>query len=92
MKRRCVSCGARKDMSFFRNGDFTIRHGAIKSKVEGLSGWRCTSCGEVEFDGESARRYAAAGDELVLQERVRQSREFRRIRRKLGLTQADASH
>jgi HTH-type transcriptional regulator/antitoxin MqsA len=51
--------------------------------IGGLSEWRCASCGEVEFDAESARRYATAGDELVLRHRARQSKEIRRIRRKL---------
>jgi HTH-type transcriptional regulator/antitoxin MqsA len=37
----------------------------MKVKVESLSGWRCGIRGEVEFDAESARRYAAARDELV---------------------------
>jgi HTH-type transcriptional regulator/antitoxin MqsA len=63
-------------------------------RVEGLSGWRCGSCGEVEFDAESARRYAQAGDDLVLRERERQSKEIRRIRRirrKLALSQAAAA-
>jgi hypothetical protein len=32
----------------------------------------------------NARRYAAAGDKLVRRDRERQSREIRRIRRKLG--------
>jgi HTH-type transcriptional regulator/antitoxin MqsA len=36
------------------------------------------------------RRYAAAGDELVLRDRERQSKEIRRIRRKLGLSQVAA--
>jgi HTH-type transcriptional regulator/antitoxin MqsA len=60
-------------------------------KVEGRSGWRCGACGEVEFDAESARRYAAAGDALVLRDRERQSKEIRRIRRKLGLSQVAAA-
>jgi HTH-type transcriptional regulator/antitoxin MqsA len=38
--------------------------------VEGLSGWRCAACGEVEFDADGARRYAAAGDDLVLRDLV----------------------
>jgi HTH-type transcriptional regulator/antitoxin MqsA len=45
----------------------------------------------VEFDAESARRYTAAGDALVLRERERQSKEIRRIRRKLGLSQIAAA-
>jgi hypothetical protein len=48
-----------------------------KVKVDGLSGWRCGACGEVEFDPERARRYAAAGDALLLRER--QGKEIRRI-------------
>ena len=47
--------------------------------------------GEVEFDAKSARNYTAAGDELVLGERARQSQEIRRIRRKLGLSQTAAA-
>lgn len=89
--RKCVNCGSRKVMRHFENETFTIKHAAIQKTVEGLSGWRCDSCGEVEFDAESARRYAAAGDELVLQERARQSKEIRRIRRKLGLSQIAAA-
>jgi HTH-type transcriptional regulator/antitoxin MqsA len=56
-----------------------------------LSGWRCAACDEVEFDPDSAHRYAEAGDELVRAERERQAREIRRVRRKLGLSQAAAA-
>jgi HTH-type transcriptional regulator/antitoxin MqsA len=70
---------------------FTVEHAGRKVKVEGLSGWRCGACGEVEFDAESAQRYAAAGDTLVLRDRQRQSKEIRRIRRKLGLSQIAAA-
>jgi HTH-type transcriptional regulator/antitoxin MqsA len=59
--------------------------------VDGLSGWRCENCGEVEFDAASAKRYAAAGDALVLRHRAKQSQEIRIIRRKLGLTQREAA-
>jgi HTH-type transcriptional regulator / antitoxin MqsA len=54
--------------------------------VKGLSGW-CEADGEIVFDAESARRYAAAGDELVLREREMQRLAIRRIRRKLRLSQ-----
>jgi HTH-type transcriptional regulator/antitoxin MqsA len=74
-------------MDRFKGEAFTIDYAGLKATVEGLSGRRCNSCGEVEFDNESARRYATAGDELVLRERERQSKEIRRIRRKLGLSQ-----
>ncbi|MBZ5628396.1 MAG: type II toxin-antitoxin system MqsA family antitoxin [Acidobacteriia bacterium] len=91
MARKCISCGRPKGMTRFEDETFTIDHAAMTVVVEGLSGWRCDACGEVEFDADSARRYAAAGDDLVLRERARQSKEIRRIRRKLGLSQIAAA-
>ncbi len=91
MTRKCLSCGSHKGMTRFKGATFTIEHAGMATTVEGLLGWRCAACGEVEFDAESARRYAMAGDELVLRERARQSKEIRRIRRKLGLSQMAAA-
>ena len=90
MARRCVNCETRKGMTRFEGETFTIDHAGTTATVKALSGWRYGACGEVEFDANSARRYAAAGDELVLRERARQSKEIRRIRRKLGLSQVAA--
>jgi len=53
-------------MKRFENSPFTVEHAGLTAKLRGLSGWRCDACGEVEFDPESARRYAVAGDDLVL--------------------------
>jgi HTH-type transcriptional regulator/antitoxin MqsA len=91
MARKCLNCEARKGMIRFESETFTIEYAGMTATVEGLSGWRCVGCGEVEFDANSARRYAAAGDELVLHDRERQSKEIRRIRRKLGLSQVAAA-
>ncbi len=91
MARKCVNCASRKDMVRFKDEIFTVKHSGMTATVRGLSGWRCRACDEVEFDAESARRYAAAGDELVLRARERQSKEIRRIRRKLGLSQVAAA-
>jgi HTH-type transcriptional regulator / antitoxin MqsA len=91
MARKCANCEARKDMVRFKDETFTIKHAGMTATVKGLSGWRCSECDEIEFDAESARRYAAAGDELVLRARERQSKEIRRIRRKLGLSQVAAA-
>lgn len=92
MARKCLDCDSPKAMTRFENKTFTIEHDGLAAKVKELSGWRCSACDEVEFDAESARRYAAAGDELVLRNRERQSQEIRRVRRKLSLSQADAAH
>jgi HTH-type transcriptional regulator/antitoxin MqsA len=91
MARKCLNCEDRKALIRFDGEPFTVEYAGRKVKVEGLSGWRCGACGEVEFDVESARRYAAAGDALFLRERERQSKEIRRIRRKLGLSQIAAA-
>jgi HTH-type transcriptional regulator/antitoxin MqsA len=91
MTRRCLSCESRKGMTRFEGKTFTVKHAGLTAKVKGLSGWRCGACGEVEFDADSARRYAAAGDGLVEKSRERQSKEIRRIRRKLGLSQVAAA-
>ncbi len=91
MAGHCGSCGAGAGMTRFDAESFTISHTGDSVTIEDLSGWRCATCGEVVFDAGSAERYAAAGDDLVSRERARQSREIRRIRRKLGLTQEAAA-
>jgi len=91
MARKCVSCERNKRMVRFEGESLAIEYAGVTATVKGLSGWRCEECDEVEFDADSARRYAAAGDELVLRERGRISKEIRRIRRKLGLSQAAAA-
>jgi HTH-type transcriptional regulator/antitoxin MqsA len=70
MARKCLNCETRKGMTRFEDETFTIEHAGMATAVEGLSGWRCGACGEVEFDADSARRYAKAGDELVLRDRL----------------------
>ena len=91
MRRNCPSCDGRETMARFENQRFAVEHAGVTASVDGLSGWRCESCDEVEFDPESSRRYAEAGDALVERERARQSLEIRRIRRKLGLSQIAAA-
>lgn len=91
MAQECLNCESRKAMTRFESESFVVDHAGMTTTVEGLSGWRCGACGEVEFDARSAKRYAAAGDALVIRERTRQSQEIRRIRRKLGLSQMAAA-
>ena len=88
--RACANCG-HTPSAHFESETFHITHKALSAEVKGLAGWRCSSCGEIEFEPKSARRYAAAGDALVRQAREMDSAEIRRIRRKLGLSQATAA-
>ncbi len=85
-ERFCGECGAPVPVHF-EGETFTVDYGSQAVEVGGLAGWRCVACGEVEFDADSARRYAAASDELVLRARETERTEIRRIRRKLGLSQ-----
>jgi HTH-type transcriptional regulator/antitoxin MqsA len=68
-----------------------VVHRGATSDVEGLSGFRCPACSEVDYDPASAERYAAAGDALVLAARQATGEELRRIRKKLRINQAEAS-
>ena len=87
----CVGCDTRKSMVRFTGESFPVEHAGMHVDVKGLSGWRCSACGEIVFNAESAKRYAKAGDDLVLKARKRQQEEISRIRRKLGLTQEAAA-
>ena len=88
--RACADCG-HAPTARFENETFHIFQKPLSVDVKGLAGWRCPSCGEVVFDAKSARKYAAAGDALVMQSRKMERAEIRRTRRKLGLSQATAA-
>jgi HTH-type transcriptional regulator / antitoxin MqsA len=88
--RQCGHCGARA-MKRFTGRSFTVSYGDARSVVSGLSGWKCGECAQIVFDRASAKRYAGAGDQLVLTERRREQNEIRRVREKLGLTQREAA-
>jgi HTH-type transcriptional regulator/antitoxin MqsA len=75
----------------FANETFVIEHDGHRTELTSLSGWRCGNCDEAEFDSDSAVRYAAAGDALVMAARRRAGAELRRIRTRLKLTQEQAA-
>jgi len=73
--------------------DVEIARGGLKAVAKDISGFFCDNCDEFEFDDatDSAERYAAAGDELVLRARKILGDKLREARIKLNLTQAQAS-
>ena len=91
MTKTCICCDAGAKMIRFDEETHAVVFRELSRDVEGLSGYRCGACGEIEFDPESAERYAAAGDALVVEARNAIGRELRRIRKKLGLNQLEAS-
>lgn len=86
----CPECAASK-WERFENETHVIEHAGRGTAVSSLSGMRCASCGETLYDGDSARRYAQASDDVVVAERKSVGAELRRIRKKLGLTQQQAA-
>lgn len=66
---QCPSCGRKLTMVRFDNQCFEVEHKGDHISVDNLSGWRCKECGEAIFDQESAERYGAAGDRLVISKR-----------------------
>src|SRR3954447_13610367 len=69
----CADCDS-PNLIRFEDETFSIDHTGLATEIKGLSGWRCTACGQIEFDTGSAQRYAAGGDELVLRTRIRKER------------------
>lgn len=91
MTKICVCCDAGAEMVPFAGETHQVVYRGATADVDGLSGFRCPACGEVEYDQASAERYAAAGDALVLAARQATGDELRRIRKKLRINQAEAS-
>jgi HTH-type transcriptional regulator/antitoxin MqsA len=85
-----MSCGY-KGMVREENRTETITYAGESVTLSGLSGWFCPSCHDGWFDDADQIRYAKAGDELIHCVRERESKELRRIRKKLGLTQKEAA-
>jgi HTH-type transcriptional regulator/antitoxin MqsA len=89
MKMKCPECS--KAMKREESRTERVEYDGEAVMVEGLSGWFCPACGEAVLDDESARRYGEAGDTLLAHARERRQVEIRRIRKKLKLTQIEAS-
>ncbi len=89
-KLQCMSCGF-KGLTRDENRTESITYDCQSITLSGLTGWFCPECGDGHFDKKSSQRYSVAGDELILLVREQRSKEIRRIRRKLGLTQKEAA-
>lgn len=65
----------------------------LSTTVKCIVGAFCDHCDEIEFDNttDSAQRYADAGDQLVLKNRAAAAAQLKMQRKKLKLTQEEAS-
>lgn len=73
--------------------DVKITRQNLSATVKNIAGLFCDACHEIEFDSntDSAQRYAAAGDKLVLKNREAAAAALKLQRKRLKLTQAQAS-
>lgn len=83
----CAQCGG-KDFTAFVDETLFLD---AETAVSGLKGYRCNFCGEEELDDESHARFADATTALVRMRRAEEQTMLRRVRKKLGLTQKQAS-
>ncbi|KAF1028736.1 MAG: Antitoxin MqsA [Pseudomonas sp.] len=89
--KNCYICGAPNGLTYYEGRSETIRVKDMERRIDNLSGWECTACGDGFWDphNDSADRYGEAKDELVLAARQMLGTELKRIRRKLHLTQKE---
>lgn len=87
----CPICGSVATWTTFTNASKPVGVKGVRARVSGLSGHECSACGEILFDQASAARFAEASDAQVLEARRRAGEELRRIRKRLRMTQVQAS-
>ncbi len=62
-----------------------------RSAIAAVDGWHCPACGECEFYRGESKRYAAAVEQLREAIDKQESAELARIRKKLKLSQKEAT-
>jgi HTH-type transcriptional regulator/antitoxin MqsA len=70
----CPECGL--VMTPFNGETLNLCFKGESIPLDGLSGWVCQGCEERVFHPDSALRWAAAGDRLLIQDRQRLSQKF----------------
>ena len=87
--RFCLQCD---DGTVLEYGTWDARgdlHGEAY-EVRAVTGWHCPKCGEIEFAEGEGKRHNAAIETARRAAEKRRAAELRAIRKKLGLTQAEA--
>jgi len=83
---KCPACGHSEMVS--KTQDETLSYGSQSLTLHAMRGEFCPVCGEGVWDTESYRRYTEAQAALLRAVKGDVSREIRRIRKNLKLTQA----
>jgi len=89
MKQECLNCGKKEMLHTVR--DVPYEYKGKNTVIPEIKGWHCLNCGEVEFNPGEGVRFA----ELIKQFAEKIDKEtavdLARIRKKLKLTQLQAS-
>ncbi|EIK94550.1 XRE family transcriptional regulator [Pseudomonas sp. M47T1] len=88
--QHCLHCDTANGMVQFDSRTLDVEYKNLKRAVHRLSGWECQSCQEIVFDGDSANRHAEAGDQLIEDAQQAVAAKMKRVRKKIGFTQAVA--
>jgi HTH-type transcriptional regulator/antitoxin MqsA len=89
MKRECLSCGQKEMVYAVRDVSYIYKgHETVIPKVKG---WHCTLCREVEFEAGEGVRFAEVIEKHASEINLMEAAEILRIRKKLKLTQQEAS-
>ncbi|PPU94049.1 hypothetical protein XpopCFBP1817_10340 [Xanthomonas populi] len=86
---QCPVCGSAGSLVHFHDETFPVVVGELSDIVANLAGDRCQVCEEVFLNDESDRRFASAGDALVMKERRAEGAILKAVRKRLGLTQGE---
>jgi HTH-type transcriptional regulator/antitoxin MqsA len=86
----CLQCDDGTEMVHERR-DLMAKVKNREMRVPNVLGWHCPVCGEVEFDPGEGQRYSAAMDKLTATVNAEVATMLRDIRKRLGLTQKQAS-
>ena len=86
----CLRCDDGTEMELAVK-DVTVQADDIRRVVSEIAGWHCPQCGEIEFvDQDSSERHMAALGAVWEEARAKESIPLRAIRKRLGLSQAEA--
>ena len=64
-RRHCAYCPGAIPARRVGRRRMTAEHSGVGAQIAGLSGWRCSACGAVELDRDSALLYALACEALA---------------------------
>ncbi len=88
--RYCLQCDDGTALVHDRR-DVCVQIKGRTRTVSAIGGWFCPRCEEIEFDPGEGQRYNEAMDVLSTEIQREDAEMLRRVRLKLGLTQAEAA-